>query len=432
MRLTLLGTGAADGWPNPFCSCSSCGWARATGTIRGQTAALIDRDMMLDCGPEAPRAAARLGISLAGVRHLLLTHRHPDHTAPPALLWRSWAQRREPLDLIGPPAALRECAAWIGPTDPVTITPVAAGDALQAGGRQVRVLAADHPDAAVLYEIDRRLLYATDTGPLPAETLAATAGAEYRLVLLELTGCARQHLDQETFPAQLAALRRRGAVTDATRVVAVHLGHRNPIGPELDRRLAGWGAEAVPDGTVLDVAGDQPPRQPRSPTARRPPRRVLILGGARSGKSVEAERRLAAEPDVTYVATGPAPGPDDVDWATRVTQHRARRPPAWRTVETTDLLALLADPPGPLLIDCLPLWLSAHLDDEPAAHALVAGWRDTSGLVVLVSSEVGSGVHPASALGRRFRDALGALNTRLAEVSDEVWLVTAGIARRLA
>lgn len=431
MKAVLLGTGAADGWPNPFCTCASCGWAQEAAVIRGQTAVLVDDDLLIDCGPEVPRAAVRLGRSLAGVRHLLLTHAHPDHTGPAALLWRSWAERREPLDLIGPPAALAACAEWIGPADPVRPVAVTPGDRLRLGRYSVRALAANHPDGAVLYDIagDRpaeRLLYATDTGPLPADTLAATDGAGYAAVLLELTGGGDQHLDETSFPAVLAALRRRGAITAATRVVAIHLGHRNPPGPELARRLRSWGADVLPDGAVVDVAAGSP----RSGPGRA--RRILILGGARSGKSAEAERRLAAEPAVTYVATGPAPAPDDREWAQRVAQHVARRPPGWRTVETADLTPLLTDPPGPLLIDCATLWLAAHLDDGAAAEALVTAWRDTSAYAVLVSNEVGSGVHPATPLGRNFRDALGALNARLAAASDEVWLVTAGIPRRLA
>jgi adenosylcobinamide kinase / adenosylcobinamide-phosphate guanylyltransferase len=431
VKLTLLGTGAADGWPNAFCSCASCTWARSSKVIRGQTAVLVNEDLLLDCGPEVPRAAVRLGTSLAGVRHLLLTHAHPDHIGPAALLWRSWAKRREPLEVIGPPAALAACAEWIGPADPVVTVAVAGGDRRQVGPYDVRVLAADHPDGAVLYDLhttdNDRLLYATDTGPLPASTLTAVDRADYSAVLMELTGVGGQHLDSHTFPRQLAQLRRRGAIADTTRVVAIHLGHRNPPGPELDRRLATWGAQALPDGAVLDIgARPGPPSTPPRPC------RVLILGGARSGKSVEAERRLAAEPHVTYVATGPVPDPDqDPDWTARVERHVARRPPGWRTVETVDLPALLRTPPGPLLIDCLTLWLAKHPNDPTAADALVTAWRDTSAYAVLVSNEVGSGVHPSTPVGRSFRDALGTLNARLATVSDEVWLVTAGIPRRL-
>lgn len=199
------------------------------------------------------------------------------------------------------------------------------------------------------------------------------------------------------------------------------------------------------------VAGAPDPSRPSRPVAEpsppvAEPRRVLILGGARSGKSAAAERRLAATPVVTYVAT-PVHDEADAEWAQRVRTHRERRPESWRTVETTDLCAVLSDPPGgaPLLVDCLTLWLSTVMDQvgmwagRPAADAaldtlvsaLVEAWRASPAYVIAVSNEVGSGVVPPTPAGRRFRDELGQLNTRIAAESDEVWLVTAGIPLRL-
>jgi adenosylcobinamide kinase/adenosylcobinamide-phosphate guanylyltransferase len=123
-----------------------------------------------------------------------------------------------------------------------------------------------------------------------------------------------------------------------------------------------------------------------------------------------------------------------------VAAHRARRPAGWQTVETTDLLPLLAEP-GPLLVDCLSLWLTAVLDEagawagDPAAlekargrvDELVTAWRSAPGPVVAVSNEVGSGVVPATASGRMFRDELGRLNARIAAQSEDVVLLVAGL-----
>lgn len=444
MEVVLLGTGGADGWPNPFCTCASCEALRAEGLVRGQTAALVDDVLLLDCGPEAPRAAARAGRSLAAVRHVLLTHAHPDHTGPAALLWRHWAHRREPLDVVGPQAALDACRDWIGPEDPVRLVPVAAGDRLSLGPYDVRVLQAAHGDEwsgdAVLYDVaseSGRLLYGTDTGPLPQATLTACAGAAFDLVLLEETfgdvsDHGTGHLDLATFPRALAALREVGAVVPRTDVVAVHLCHHNPPTAELAARLAPWGARVVPDATLVRV-GQPTPAPPDLP------HRTLVLGGARSGKSTHAESLLAAEPTVRYAATGGV-REGDAEWAARVAAHRARRPAGWRTVETTDLVPLLAEP-GPLLVDCLSLWLTAVLDEagawdgHPAALAevrrrvdqLVAAWRSAPGPVVAVSNEVGSGVVPATASGRMFRDELGRLNARVAAQSDDVVLLVAGL-----
>jgi adenosylcobinamide kinase/adenosylcobinamide-phosphate guanylyltransferase len=163
------------------------------------------------------------------------------------------------------------------------------------------------------------------------------------------------------------------------------------------------------------------------------------MGGARSGKSERAELRLAGEPDVTYVATGPD-GADDPDWAARVAVHRARRPAWWRTAETTDLAGVLASARGAVLIDGIGTWLAAALDQcgawdgSPGAQERLAGmteelldaWRQARGYVVAVSDEAGLGVVPATAAGRRFRDELGRLNQALAAESEETELVVAG------
>lgn len=173
--------------------------------------------------------------------------------------------------------------------------------------------------------------------------------------------------------------------------------------------------------------------------------RTLVLGGARSGKSAYAEGLLEGVPGVTYVATAAA-RPDDADWQERVRLHRERRPASWRTVEDADLPALLGSP-GSLLVDCASLWLTGVLDRYDcwdaapdsagrlaAGHEalrLVEAWATSPARTVLVSSEVGWGVVPATASGRLFRDELGRLNASLAAVADEVVLVVAGLPLRL-
>jgi adenosylcobinamide kinase/adenosylcobinamide-phosphate guanylyltransferase len=171
---------------------------------------------------------------------------------------------------------------------------------------------------------------------------------------------------------------------------------------------------------------------------------VLVLGGARSGKSGYAESLLAAADAVDYVATSVA-DPDDAEWAARIARHRHRRPAHWSTTETTDLCAVLgADRPA-ALIDSVTAWLAATMDrvgmwqGRPAAaaelgaavDAVLASWAGSGRTVVAVSDEVGLGVVPESASGRAFRDALGLLNQGLAAAADEVYLVAAGLPLRL-
>jgi adenosylcobinamide kinase/adenosylcobinamide-phosphate guanylyltransferase len=180
---------------------------------------------------------------------------------------------------------------------------------------------------------------------------------------------------------------------------------------------------------------------------------TLILGGARSGKSTLAER-LAAESrrPVLYLATSV---PFDDEMAERIAAHRADRPNGWRTVEEPLRIAAAirdhARSGDLVLLDCLTVWLSNLLldgigpnrdpDAIPAAEwraleaaalaeidALLADARARGTSLVLVSNEVGLGVVPAYPLGRRYRDALGRVNQRVASRADDVLLTVAGLA----
>jgi adenosyl cobinamide kinase/adenosyl cobinamide phosphate guanylyltransferase len=162
---------------------------------------------------------------------------------------------------------------------------------------------------------------------------------------------------------------------------------------------------------------------------------ALVLGGARSGKSEVAEvlagRAGGAGGPVTYVATLVQGG--DEDLAARIGTHRARRPAHWATVEVADtsLPDALARIAGTVLVDSLGPWVAGAPGMAVDASALCSALRDRDGDSVVVSEEVGWGVHPATEVGRAFRDALGTLNQSVADVADEVLLVVAGRCLRL-
>ena len=367
MQITLLGTGDAAGWPHPFCSCASCAAAYAEGEIRSQTAALIDDVLLIDCGQDVPRSAVRLGARLDHVRYLLVTHDHYDHAGGAALLTHRWAGGAR-LTVIGPPSALAALSQWLPPADPnVEFRPVTPGDELALGSYTVHALAADHDsDGAVIYDVatsTHRILYATDTGP----GFNTPAGARYDLLLLENSWGDRPvpgatgHHELASFAATLARLRGEKAIDGNSRVVAIHLGHGNPAPSLLRARLASMRAELLPDGAVI-LLGHPSVNARQGETL---PRRTLVLGGARSGKSLAAERLLAAEPAVFYIATA-TPDPADAEWRDRIAAHQNRRPSHWKTVETTALADLLtssrADDP-PLLIDCLTVWLATIMEN---------------------------------------------------------------------
>ena len=157
---------------------------------------------------------------------------------------------------------------------------------------------------------------------------------------------------------------------------------------------------------------------------------TLVLGGARSGKSAVAEGLVGRlPPPVTYLATG---WPEDPDMAERIERHRDRRPAAWATVEAgRDLTGALRRLEGTVLVDGLGTWVAAHEDFAADVEGLCAALAGRRGDAVVVSDEVGLGVHPSSEAGRRFRDALGQVNQRVAAAADEVLLVVAGRALRL-
>lgn len=158
-------------------------------------------------------------------------------------------------------------------------------------------------------------------------------------------------------------------------------------------------------------------------------RLTLVLGGARSGKSRYAEGLVTAlPPPWTYVATAQV---FDAEMRERVDAHRAARAAGWNTVEEPlDLVAALAAG-GPVLVDCLTLWLTnvmlADWDIEAAMAALLDVLAVRVAPAVLVSNEVGLGIVPDNALARRFRDAAGVLHQRLAARADRVVFMVAGL-----
>ncbi len=155
---------------------------------------------------------------------------------------------------------------------------------------------------------------------------------------------------------------------------------------------------------------------------------TLVLGGARSGKSEVGERLLTElPPPRTFVATW-AVDPNDGDMVDRVARHRRRRPEDWAVVEVEDgdLAATVATLEGSVLVDGLGTWLAQVAGFAGDGCELVEVLRRRAGATVLVSDEVGLGVHPETEAGRRFRDELGRVNREVADGADDVLLVVAG------
>lgn len=158
---------------------------------------------------------------------------------------------------------------------------------------------------------------------------------------------------------------------------------------------------------------------------------TLVLGGTRSGKSAFAERLVGRHRGpFVYLATGTA---TDDEMAARIAAHRERRGELYATMEIgTELVRGLTEaPPRPTLVDSLGTWLAAHDDFAVDVGGLAAALAARSAPTVVVSDEVGLGIHPSTEVGRRFRDALGLVNQVVAATADDVWLVVAGRGLRL-
>jgi adenosylcobinamide kinase / adenosylcobinamide-phosphate guanylyltransferase len=397
MRVLVEGSGGAAGWPQPGCRCASCLRKELDGSVRGWSTIVVDGTVRLGAGDAGGLEAGDVGGRGAG-----------DAGGPGAA------------DAGGPGAA---DAGRPGAGDAGGLE---AGDAVR-GYRIQRLADARDPGKLGGWDVTGpdggRVLYPAWPGAAPEPPEGAAA---YDVAFLDLLG----------EPARLGLLRARGLITADTVTAVAFADHRVPSEGELRRRCGFWRAELIGDGDEVTTARSAEKRL----KARRTPWRALVLGGARSGKSEQAELRVAGEPDVTYVAAGAAGTGGDAEWAARVAAHRARRPAWWRTVETTDLAGVLAGAGGALLIDGIGTWLAAVMDEcgawdgsaDSAARlaAWVAGltgaWRQTGAYVVAVSDETGLGVVPGTPAGRRFRDELGRLNQVLAAESEETELVVAG------
>jgi adenosylcobinamide kinase/adenosylcobinamide-phosphate guanylyltransferase len=164
---------------------------------------------------------------------------------------------------------------------------------------------------------------------------------------------------------------------------------------------------------------------------------LLVLGGARSGKSRYAEARILASPgEPVYIATAQA---FDDEMAERIARHCENRGAGWRTVEAPldvpEAIAAESGAGAAVLVDCLTLWatnlLMAEVDVDAATDRLLLALRSHAGPLAIVSNEIGLGIVPDNALSRRFRDVAGRLNQAVASAVDEVQFIAAGLPLRL-
>lgn len=270
MELQILGTAAAEGWPAPYCVCPHCEGARRRGgpNIRSRSGALIDDDLKIDHNADTVMQMQRAGRSLANVRTLLFTHQHSDHIVPGELGWAkapfTATPPEQPIAVFGNQEVLAMLRAAFGDLEKqnLALHLLTAGESVTTpAGDTVLPLPADHVQGALVLRITREgksVFYGHDSGLYPEATLEGLSdGVPLDIALLDCTfggqkTSNRGHMGVDGAVQMVAELRRRGAVTDGTRVVATHFSHNGGLlHEELVRAFLPHGIEVAFDGVVI-------------------------------------------------------------------------------------------------------------------------------------------------------------------------------------
>lgn len=266
MQLFFLGTAAAEGYPGIFCDCANCREARALGgrNLRFRSAMLVNNDLLIDFGPDLLAATQRFNCSLAQVTTGLVTHAHGDH-----FQFFNFAMRKDDftaklpiptMHVFGP----REVTSGLESLAPdlailrTEAHTVHAFDCWQRNGYTFNAYrayhAVDHLEA-LFYSVDdgqHSMLYATDTGPFPADTWQALQGKSFDVIVLEETmgtGQYNQHMGFESFLDHAQRMREAGMLRPGGRLIAHHFSHtNNPTHEKIEAILGPNGVEVAYDG----------------------------------------------------------------------------------------------------------------------------------------------------------------------------------------
>ncbi len=277
MRVTYLGTGAAEGVPALFCGCEYCRGVKLRGgrEIRSRAQVLYD-DLSVDFPPDAFYHASVLGADLSAIRYLLVTHSHMDHFNAADFILRGYKYARdlteERLDIF---ANGEVCAVFEEATrremrldvrQNIGLHPVGAFEELSFGGWRVHTLAARHTSQEPLvFLLERegvRALHLCDTGLLPEEDYAylGRVGGKLALVTLDCTflyeahGAGARHMGLDDCAEVMGRLEKMGLADGSTKRVITHFSHNSTPSPELVARAEKeYGFVAAYDGMTLEV-----------------------------------------------------------------------------------------------------------------------------------------------------------------------------------
>jgi len=273
MHVRILGTGAAEGFPALFCECATCRRARREGglNIRSRASIRIDDNLQVDFPPDILSQHQRLGLSLAGIEHILVTHGHADHFCPSELKWRDepfavWDSKPE-LCVYGVPDVgriLRDSVEGDLSDHDIRFHTVKPFVSFHAGTFGVLPIEANHAHdrGAVNYILSRgaaSVLLAFDTGWYSERSWQALSDERFDLIVME---CTRgryddphaEHLSVAGVKRMRTELHRRGCVADAGRFVTIHFSHSGGLlHSELEQALKADGIEVGYDGIEFHI-----------------------------------------------------------------------------------------------------------------------------------------------------------------------------------
>lgn len=278
MKLTFLGTGAATGVPLPFCRCAVCCSARANGghNVRLRASLLIDDNLLIDLGPDAPGAMLRFGCDLTRVRHILQTHAHADHFDAGHFITRDPAYATaapSPIDLVCSPETaaalnfklkLEDDQADLFSPDwrdrcRVTLHLLRHGDMIALGGYAVTAIESMHGENGMIYRIaqgETAVLYATDLDHLTARAWKELRRLPVSAAILDCTYGAGingdGHLNANQVTTIAHRMRQDGILRPHAPVYATHISHEGSAPhDEMEKQANGY--HIAYDGLTIEL-----------------------------------------------------------------------------------------------------------------------------------------------------------------------------------
>lgn len=271
MRITFLGTAAAEGWPALFCECPACQKAREKGgkNIRSRSSALINDDLLIDFPPDTYMHAINNGFSLAQVKYLLVTHSHQDHFYPEDLAMRAtpfaYLQEKKILSIFANRNVISRIKEYKldGERTMIEAIVIRPLDEIKINDYTVLALRADHQqgEECLIYLIQnegKTTLWGTDTGFFPEETWKILRGSKLNIVILDTTSgpysTPSYHMGIPEIIKVKDRMLKEGIADKGTIFVATHFSHNGGLlHEEMEKVLEPQGIIPAYDGFKISV-----------------------------------------------------------------------------------------------------------------------------------------------------------------------------------